>query len=342
MLQNYPKVPPKLPGVKHTRTANSSSLGADSLDKLLDDGIPFPSIVAVDERKSRQYSRTLTRLFIAEGYKTGQKVVIVSPRVGEADKYVDAVPIEMAGGGGVKAGVAGTSSEELKIAWRFQSAPKIDSSIGGSKAAKFDLAKSLSREEVEGSGLVATHHVRTYAGLWTLLEAVLTSREADIHSPDTKHPVRIVLNEIGSPLFADSDGFVPFLVKLRAFLLQSTAVIMLTYDGAQLSPSDLNTIQTLSDSILVFHPLADANKSVEPPTNANLAGRLEVLKQPRLYGNSLSRPEACDYSYKESRHTIEIRKLHLDPEGEGFDTSSVAPLLPEMQQLGVLADDLED
>ena len=100
-------------------------------------------------------------------------------------------------------------------------------------------------------------------------------------------------------------------------------------------------LHLISDTVLNFYPTPERLRANDPSANA---GRLEVAKRPRLYGNSLFLPESCDFSYKDTRHTVEIRKLHLDFDDghENVDAKTVAPITDNLREMGILALDDED
>lgn len=345
----YPKVPPNLKGVKHSRTANTTSLGLECLDKLFDDGIPLPSIILIDEKGSRKISKLLQRLFAAEGITHEQNVVVASPRKQELDDFLNSIPSETASSSSAASGTSATGArsnamveENLKIAWRYQSAPQISSSITTSKP-KFDLGKSRMKMDVDNSGLIQTVFANTYDKLWKELEVILNSVMMEATQQGSKNPVRIIISGLGSPLFLDHSkaSLTNFIVRLRAFTMASLATVMITVDGAQLESEVLESLHLVSDSVLNFFPTPE--RLLRTHDSTAFAGRLEVAKLPRLYGNSLFRPEFCDYSYKDTRHTIEVRKLHLDfDDGNEVDSKAVEPITDDLREMGILAPDADD
>uniref|UniRef100_A0AC34GVI6 Elongator complex protein 4 n=1 Tax=Panagrolaimus sp. ES5 TaxID=591445 RepID=A0AC34GVI6_9BILA len=340
----YPKLPPTLKGVKHSRTSNTTSLGLDCLDKLIEDGIPFPSIILVDEKSSRKIGKILQRIYCAEAVIQEQKIIVASPRKADLEDILNSIPSETASSGIAASGNSqkSTDEESLKIAWRFQSAPKISSSISNSKP-KFDLAKSKARMEINESELVQTIFANSYEQLWKELEGVLSSPNVDITQPGPKTAYRIILSELGSPLFVDHSkaAITNFITRLRAFIMSSCATAMICIDGEQMDAEMLEYFHLISDSILNFYPISERLRSNDPSA---FNGRLEVAKIPRLYGNNLFRPEFCDYSYKDTRHTLEIRKflLDFDDSNNQMDTKSLEPITDDLREMGILAPDIDD
>ena len=181
----YPKIPPSLKGVKYLRTANSTSLGLECLDKLVDDGIPFPSIVLVDEKNCRKIGRILQRIYISEAISQGQNVVIASPRKCDIEDILNSVPYEMVASTAASGSLQRKDplfEENLKIAWRFQNAPQVNSSVSSSKP-KYDLAKSRAKDEIVNCNLVENIYANTYEMLWIKLEAIVNSSTIDISQP---------------------------------------------------------------------------------------------------------------------------------------------------------------
>uniref|UniRef100_A0AC35G908 Elongator complex protein 4 n=1 Tax=Panagrolaimus sp. PS1159 TaxID=55785 RepID=A0AC35G908_9BILA len=334
----YPKIPPNLKGVKHSRTTNTTSCGLESLDKLVEDGIPFPSIILIDEKCDQKVGKILQRIFVAEGLTQGQNVVVATPRKQDIEDLLNSIPSETAstgtasGSGSSQKTGAAAPEENLKIAWRFQSAPQINSSVSNSKP-KYDLAKSRARMEVNESELIQTIYANSYEQLWKELQVILDSAEVEIVQTGSKTAHRIILSDLGSPLFLDhsTSTIASFLTHLRAYVMSSCSVVMLVIDGPNMKNEILETFHLCSDSILNFHPNGENS-------NDAYAGRLEIAKIPRLYGGTPFRPEFCDYTYKDTRHTLEIRKLHLNfDDSDNIDQSSVQPITEDLREMGILA-----
>uniref|UniRef100_A0A914Y920 Elongator complex protein 4 n=1 Tax=Panagrolaimus superbus TaxID=310955 RepID=A0A914Y920_9BILA len=341
----FPKLPPNLKGVKHSRTSNTTSLGLDCLDKLIEDGIPFPSIILINEKSSRKIGKILQRIYCAEAIVQEQNVIVASPRKMDLEDILNSIPSETTSSGNMTAsGISQKASNEesLKIAWRFQSAPKINSSISNSKP-KFDLAKSKARMEINESELVQTIFANTYQQLWKELEGILNCPNVDITQSGPKNAFRIILSELGSPLFLDHSkaAITNFITRLRAFIMSSCATVMICIDGDQMDTEMFESFHLISDSILNFYPIPEHLRNANDPSA--FTGRLEVAKIPRLYGNNLFRPEFCDYSYKDTRHTLEIRKFLLDfDDSNEMDTKSLEPITDDLREMGILAPDIDD
>ena len=326
---SFPKLPPNLNGVKRTRTTNTTSLGIEAFDKLIEDGIPFPSIVLIDERRSKKYSRILTRLFIAEGIKTGQKIWISESKRGESEELLNSIPSEMSGpatssDSQVKPRIA---EDSMKIAWRYNTAPQVG--VQSTSREKFDLAKSLPRSDIDSSKIKTCY----YNSIDVLEEDLFKElKEFDISKGSLTTALRICLPNLTSILIS-SENLVSFLVKLRAYVFSSASVAMITIDGDLVDEKTLKLICSLCDTAFTLY----SNPSDTP------GGRLEIIKFPRCYGSAPLKRENCDFNYKDTRHTVELRRIHLDPEGLEQPEDSNAPLLPKLKELGVLAtDDAED
>uniref|UniRef100_A0AC34QAT1 Elongator complex protein 4 n=1 Tax=Panagrolaimus sp. JU765 TaxID=591449 RepID=A0AC34QAT1_9BILA len=329
---HFPKLPPNLKGIKRTRTSNTTSLGIDCLDKLIEDGIPFPSIVLIDERNSKKYSKMLARLFVAEGFKTGQELMVVGTKK-DTDELLESVPVEMtAAPTSASTSKPKLNEDPMKIAWRYNTAPQVAQM---SMQEKFDLAKSLPKDTLDSSGLIQVYNGRNgqmnYDDLYSDLGKALKDQRFDVLSNSATSVLRFCVQDLATPLISgySGDSLLAFLVRFKSRLMTCSAVAMVTLDGNLVDPECLKTIYSLVDTVFVFHSnVADSGTG----------GRMEIAKYPRCYGLVPFKRENCDFVYKTGRRTIEFRKLHLDP--EGVDDAKVAddePILPKLKELGVLA-----
>jgi elongator complex protein 4 len=121
-------------GIKLRDRIYHISTGTVVLDSLLsgDDGAPLTSILVIDELKTCCFAKPLFRCFIAEGQDCKQSIFVASPSRKIAQNLVENIPSKILTTSLQDSSSAQANREEterMKIAWRYNTMPAVDSSI---------------------------------------------------------------------------------------------------------------------------------------------------------------------------------------------------------------------
>lgn len=105
----------------------------------------------------------------------------------------------------------------MKIAWRYESAPKINSAVGSEN--RYDLGKPLSDLAQFHSRTIAFRSDRnvSYEGFLSGLKELLSEDSYSKNKGHTKkNLLRIVIRNLGSPLWEDSEKISAFLACFQS------------------------------------------------------------------------------------------------------------------------------
>uniref|UniRef100_A0A0N5ARE1 Elongator complex protein 4 n=1 Tax=Syphacia muris TaxID=451379 RepID=A0A0N5ARE1_9BILA len=122
-----------------------TSVGCPYVDDLLGGGLPVNGVYMIDECNSRSYASVLEKYFIAEGIFYNHKILVASPQL-QIFETMKTLPERVSSDyenltndqlQNVKEGI----DSNLKIAWRYSTAPKMDSFSKAKSRIAYDLSK---------------------------------------------------------------------------------------------------------------------------------------------------------------------------------------------------------
>jgi elongator complex protein 4 len=208
IAKNTPE-PPSGTRVSSYNGAVLLSTGVASVDDILGGGSPLGSILLVEEDRDTSYAKLLLKYWIAQGLCCpGQRVVVVSNGLDQPPEDIvsklpfseDAAATQQPASSistSTSTGDAGTDDEDetlaagaresMKIAFRYESMKKFETSVGkrsttqGSEAvycSTYDLSKSLALTEDHRSRLHCIDATVLDSSLEGVLEAIKTSISA--------------------------------------------------------------------------------------------------------------------------------------------------------------------
>ncbi|CRK87365.1 CLUMA_CG001167, isoform A [Clunio marinus] len=321
-------------GVKTSlRNGQVTSSGCDSLDFVLGGGLEISSLFLVGEDKYARHSNILTRLFLADGFHHGHKIYFANidndPR--EIMKTIPPGTVQ------AKEISSEPSENDLRIAFRYQALPKIDSVQRGSQpSVNYDLSKKVDKEVIQNNSDI------TYRSFFDAKQRREESDQTffDIVIKDVKkiakenheNVLRVCISALGSPLWYSqtfSEEILRFLVQLKSLARYNENIVCFLTMPVYL----LNVI----DDQLIYRirKLVDCNidlesfDNVDKQTNAvfkQYHGLLHVKKLQTLSAHQSHKPESFDLAFKLKSHRFLIEKLHLPPELEET-ASSKAPTM---------------
>lgn len=301
-----------------------TSCGNPSLDHIIGGGLPIGAIMMVEEDKFVTYSKVLTKYYLAEGVFSGHSIFLGSLDDDPTELLKKLpIPVEEAETR-VPPGNSPASGEDMRIAWRYNSLPKVNSEQSTVNIGhNFDLTKQIDENTLQSADTtvwdgtnVCESKIFSNGKYFELLQT-LTSKTKTF--PDTKNVCRICLTSLGSPIWYDENfetDFVRFLTILKSIVRSTTSVCLITVPGhliQLLNETFIHRIRNLVDYSIQLESFAGSEKATNPVFK-EYHGLLNIRKQSALNSLSTFTPETTDLAFKLRRRKFIVEKLHLPPE----------------------------
>ncbi|EDQ90873.1 uncharacterized protein MONBRDRAFT_23968 [Monosiga brevicollis MX1] len=233
---------------------------------------------------------------------------------------------------GEAAGAGTGAPHDMKIAFRYQSLPKVQSLLGAGSKDKychtFDLGKPMAREDREAGFL---HPIDAYPLLTlpdastrfaALLSAIREAIPAESAPVGEERPVyRVLLHDFGSLVWQEAEAeakrelaLYQFLFALRGMAQELNLVVLLAVPANQApSPSTLAAWRGFVDAAFALESFSGTPNEGDPSLS-DYHGFFRVRKMMR--GTALTYPalETFDLAFKLKRKAMLIEKLHLPPD----------------------------
>lgn len=275
------------------------------------------SILLIEEDRYCNYTRVLSKYYLAEAVQRKHDIFLASldddptqllrtvPRPsGESTKVAEKQPVE--------------ESDDMRIAFRYNQLPKVDSEIPGSSSStsSYDLSTSIS--EADLAPLAVTCYEDTSNGLISALKQVASK---DVYSKeDPKNLLRICIKSFGSPLWYSDTNFgrslLTTLLQLKAVVRNTNSVCLLSIPVHLLNTLDpllLPQIRNLVDISIEIESFAASEKETNSVFK-DYHGLLHIRKLSAVDTLAAFCPETVDLAFKLKRKRFVIEKLHLPPE----------------------------
>jgi len=322
--------------VSATNSALSVSSGISSLDSVIDGGFLLGSLNLIEEDEHGSYSNLVTKYFLAEGVQKGNYLLgastsenpwdllssLPSP-VLETEK--DAKRIE--------------SSEELKIAWRYENL-SMDGSNNIKNGNSYDLSTPYTLTEEQKTkiatwdGLQSTSSTTckqlkgTFKNPYclSLLETVSQLIEKwQLNTGSSSNLLRIVISSFGSP-FWQFDGqnastdLTTTLMLLKSLMRSANAVAVVTVPHHLLDERTMSRSRSIADVVFQLKSLREDGHLQDL---MDVHGILEVKKIANLSSLKpiLGQEASTTYGFKATKRKFKIEKLHLPPSVEAEKTA---------------------
>ncbi|XP_078106670.1 elongator complex protein 4 isoform X3 [Sander vitreus] len=272
------------------------STGVTSLDYLLGGGLAVGTVLLIEEDRYESYSRMILKYFLAEGVVCRHELFVAAAQ-DNPDDILQELPAPILDDVAIHKPVeqprlsceAQNSLDAMKIAWRYQNLPKVQSALASSSrfGHYYDVSKTMEpeiRQAAKCHRFYPTEHPtqsspthstmpESYSALLKSLQEVIHSEGFDVAAPMSKsrNILRVGLHSLGSALWGDDlcchdnprngHALTTFLYGLRALLRSSLSVAVVTV------PSHL--IQRL-------HLPPDLSETVSRVSRGELAGAVMV------------------------------------------------------------------
>lgn len=297
------------------------SSGVPSLDSVLGGGIPIGSVLMIEEDSNDQYASLLTRYFVAEGILAGNGIFTISHEAVETQVHRLPEPIF------TNKDPTNLSQERLKIAWRYQALPQMNSSFGqpSDYGHHYDISKPMNLARLRKCDYTSLNLKEAYlehrSGEFNMLQCVMKKihqyiLDNDFGVKDGKQPsnlLRVLIPNFGSPLWGKlcSSDIVQFLLCLRTLIRNSLAVCVLS------SPTHIQdeaVVQLMRHHVDTVIGLTDFGMDKRNPLYKEYHGLLKIHKLPILNTLLPVMPDTLDLAFKLRRKKFSIERLHLPPD----------------------------
>jgi len=284
-------------------------------------------MMVVDEQGGRgRFTCAICKCYLAEGVVEGQSIFFASPKGSDAEEVFAQLPATSSTSStstdvSVPSASAGA---DFKIAWRYNT--KVQETVR--TASKFDLAKKAEKlGETEFSKRVIAYKPvnrrPAYEDVWKQLHSSLES-----HHQAGGGFLRILITDMGSPLWADPSNLSRFLLYLRGketccyvpyvfpipsvFTRQANCIILLTADTLLLDECGRVDLLNCCDTYFQLEPVGEQQRK-EMNAFQKFDGRFIIKKLASPYSIAPFHPECTDMVFDLTRHSFDINVLHLPP-----------------------------
>ncbi|CAK1551708.1 unnamed protein product [Leptosia nina] len=327
--------------VKGTKLKNNllfASSGIPSLDYVIGGGLPTGGIFAIESDVLGGYSRVLTKYFLAEGVVCNHDLLIVS-----ADENPEEIVKELPQACVVQKDDRDTKipQEEMKIAWRYESLAKVESSFDNETnfGHHFDLSRYIDEDTINNSNISYCYLQLgnetedsdsscfknvLYAKLLKKVKDALAKEEYK-RSSKSKKILRISIHMLGSPVWLAVDcdeeldnryghDLIKFMYCLRILLRDTNAVAFITIPSHLFDDDHImNRLLHSIDNAVRIESFAGSDKETNP-VFSEYHGLFHLTKLSALYSLVPFVPSSLDLAFKLKRKKFVIEKLHLPPE----------------------------
>ncbi|KAL3111761.1 hypothetical protein niasHT_011048 [Heterodera trifolii] len=311
----------------HPKVPNEST-GTEAIDALIGGGVSIANaMILLDEKGTDGYfCRPIQRCFVAEGLDGGQKLFLASPMIMKMRKLLEKVPSKSTKGGQPTDGDEGTaeSDERLKIAWRYQTKPTHESTIGGGPlkngeqngdkgATKFDLSRVDDHLDIDR--LIALGRVIVFecdqqqpslANLWSKIHRQFAESNGTF--------LRLLITDLSSPLWADLHLLELFCAHLKAFCRRCNCSALLSFDSSLLPTEKRQNILPFVDAAFQMERMDERQQKMLCLRRRIDGGRFCIVKLPAFRSAAPSvLPVSSDFLFSLTKRSFEIKLLHLPP-----------------------------
>ncbi|XP_006864921.1 PREDICTED: elongator complex protein 4 [Chrysochloris asiatica] len=325
------------------------STGLPALDQLLGGGLAVGTVLLIEEDKYNIYSPSLFKYFLAEGILSGHTLLVASAKEDPAD-ILQELPEPLLDENCKKEFDENTcnhktpeSNMEMKIAWRYQLLPKMETGpVSSSRFGHYyDISKRMPQELIQTSkwhGFFLPEELSSsikvepcslthgYQKLLQFIQRIIYEEGFDGSNPQKKQKniLRIGIQNLGSPLWGDdvccaenrdnSHSLTKFLYVLRGLLRTSLSACIITMPSHLIqNKAVIARVTNLSDTVVGLESFIGSEKE----TNAlykDYHGLIHIRKIPRLNNLTCDTSDVKDLAFKLKRKLFTIERLHLPPD----------------------------
>ncbi|XP_032368917.1 elongator complex protein 4 [Etheostoma spectabile] len=325
------------------------STGVTSLDYLLGGGLAVGTVILIEEDRYDSYSRMILKYFLAEGVVCRHELFVAAAQ-DNPDDILQELPAPILDDVAIHKPVeqprlsceAHNSLDAMKIAWRYQNLPKVQSALASSSrfGHYYDVSKTMEpeiRQAAKCHRFYPTEHPtqsspthssmpESYSALLKSLQEVILREGFDVAAPmsNSRNILRIGLHSLGSALWGDDlcchdnprhgHALTTFLYGLRALLRSSLSVAVVTVPSHLIQDRALmGSITRLCDNAIALESFKGSERETNP-LYKDYHGLLHVRQVPHLNCLASKLPDHKDLAFKLKRKQFSIERLHLPPD----------------------------
>ncbi|XP_056134929.1 elongator complex protein 4 [Lampris incognitus] len=325
------------------------STGVTSLDYLIGGGLAVGTLLLIEEDRYDSYSHMIFKYFLAEGVVCGHELFVASAQENPDDilqelpaPILDDIASHKTFEGQMQPRGPQDSQDSMKIAWRYQNLPKVQTALASSSrfGHYYDVSKTMEPEirqtakchrfylpeHPSQSSATRSPMLESYAALLKSLQEVI-HREGFDGAPTpskSRNVLRIGLRSLGCSLWGDdlcchdnprhSHALTTFLYGLRALLRSSLSVAVVTVPSHLIQNRALmGSITRLCDNAIALESFRGSERETNP-LYKDYHGLLHVRQLPRLNCLVSELPDHKDLAFKLKRKQFTIERLHLPPD----------------------------
>jgi len=322
--------------VSATNSSLNVSSGISSLDSVIDGGFQLGSLNLIEEDEHGSYSNLITKYFLAEGVHKGNYVLEASMSEDPWD-LLSSLPSPVMETNEEAKRIE--SSEELKIAWRYENL-SMDASNSTRCGNTYDLSTpyTLTEEQKtkiatwDGSQSTCTINSKQLKGTFrnthclSLLETVSRLIEKwQLSAGCSSNLLRIVISSFGSPFWQFdqrnlSTDLTTTLMLLKSLVRSANAVAVVTVPHHLLDARLMSRSRSIADVVFQLKSLRE-DRHLQDLMDVH--GILEVKKIANLSSLKpiLGQEASTTYGFKATKRKFKIEKLHLPPSVEAEKTA---------------------
>ncbi|XP_053304841.1 elongator complex protein 4 [Spea bombifrons] len=347
----FPAIPGCRPSVQNGQLLISS--GVPSLDHVLGGGLAVGTLLLIEEDTFSTYSNIILKYFLAEGVVNGHELYVASSDEDPNDilkdlpaPLIDEIPKQDDRKEEKKVPVSEEDTREMKIAWRYQNLPKVESlPISSSRFGHYyDVSDTMPPEllqavrthtfylpnvtSLDGDESMCSDHAMTcdYLQLLKSIQQVIHEGGYDGSSPQKrqKNILRVGLQSLGSVLWGDDiccnecprnlHSLTRFLYALRGLLRTSLSTCVITVPTHLIQNKAITMrVRNLSDTVVGLESFIGSERETNP-LYKDYHGLLHVHQIPRLNSLISDVSDTKDLAFKLKRKLFAIERLHLPPD----------------------------
>merc|ERR1711953_299977 len=328
-----------IPGVNPSIYTNQllTSSGVPDLDDLIGGGLAVGSVILLEEDLSGNYSRLMLKYFLSEGLLHKHPLLVTNSSP-DGKLITSSLPMFDSKDVAVDNQEAGSESETMKIAWRYQSQNTTKSSnLATAQRGRhtFNLLKTVPSELIENSdiqicdiesGVTADESWKNSSYHQLIKEIETKVQTGGFHidpnvQQEHKNILRLGIQSLGASHWGEPSQTADrnlgrFLFCLRAILRSCFGVALITL------PSHVLSLNKVRHKVLSLSDYFVSVQSFEGDEKVNVLykdyhGLLDILKVQSL--GSLAPPSQLiqdpgQLLFKSKRTKFLIEKFHLPPD----------------------------
>lgn len=279
------------------------------------------SILLIEEDKYCNYSRVLSKYFLAEAVQRRHGIFLASLEE-SPQQLLRTVPRRVEDKGKTQPQIANPGGDDMRIAFRYNQLPQVDSEISGSanSTTSYDLSLAINESDLMDLD-VTCYEGDDGSTLIRDLKKVAKQEQYSLDSDSGKERnlLRICINSFGSPLWYSDANYSKLLLskllQLKAIVRNTNSLCFVTVPGQLLhsfDPQLMNQMRNLVDISVEIESFAASDKETNPVFK-DYHGLLHIRKLAAVETLASFCPETLDLAFKLKRKRFVIEKLHLPP-----------------------------